>query len=63
MNEKNIPQFVTVKQAATALTLCQMTVRLWIDDGKIGHVRLGRRVVIPLEEIQRIAKEGVPPAR
>lgn len=46
----------TVKQAAEILTLAEVTIRLWITQGKIKPVRLGRAIRIPRSEIDRLMK-------
>ena len=54
----------TVEQAAEELNLSPATIRAWIVQRRLGHVRLGRAVRIPVEEIRRVLEAGyVPPAR
>ena len=54
----------TVGEAARELNLKPGTMRAWIAQRRIGHVRLGRAVRIPAAEIQRLLKAGyVPPER
>jgi len=52
----------TVDQAAEELNLKPITVRAWIAQRRIGHVRLGRAVRIPAAEIQRLLEAGYVPA-
>lgn len=55
-------QLRTVEQAAADLCLSVHTIRAWIARRKIGHVRLGRAVRIPIGEIERLIERGtVPP--
>ncbi len=54
---------LTVRQAAERLGLRDSTLRAWIAQRRIGIVRLGRAVRIPLEEIERLVAEGSVPAR
>lgn len=54
---------LTVRQAAERLGLRDSTLRAWIVQRRIGIVRLGRAVRIPLEEIERLIAEGSVPAR
>ncbi len=43
------PQLLTVAQAATLLNVSEKTVRRWVDDEKVPHVRLpSRQIRIPL---------------
>jgi excisionase family DNA binding protein len=54
----------TVEQAAAELNLSKATIRAWIVQRRIGHVRLGRAIRVPVEEIQRVLTAGyVPPGR
>jgi excisionase family DNA binding protein len=54
----------TVDQAAEALNVKKSTIRAWIAQRRLGHVRLGRAVRIPPSEIQRLLEAGyVPPER
>jgi excisionase family DNA binding protein len=54
----------TVEQAAAELNLSRATIRAWIAQRRLGHVRLGRAVRIPAQEIQRLLEVGyVPPER
>ena len=54
----------TVAEAAGELNLSKATIRAWIAQRRLGHVRLGRSVRIPAEEIRRILRVGyVPPGR
>lgn len=54
----------TVEQAALELNLSRATIRAWIAQRRLGHVRLGRAIRIPVQEIQRVLEGGyVPPER
>ena len=54
----------TVEQAAEELNLSRATIRAWIGQRRLGHVRLGRAIRIPVEEIRRVLETGyVPPER
>jgi excisionase family DNA binding protein len=54
---------LTVRQASERLGLREATIRAWIDQRRIGVVRLGRSVRIPVEEVQRLIAEGTIPAK
>jgi excisionase family DNA binding protein len=61
---ERIGQPRTVIEAAQELNLKPSTMRAWIAQRRIGHVRLGRAVRIPVAEIQRLLQAGyVPPER
>ena len=53
----------TVDQAANELNVARSTVRAWITQRRIGHIRLGRSVRIPAAEIARMLEAGFTPAR
>lgn len=57
------PLAVNVKEAARLTSLSIHTVRLYVNTGKIHAVRCGRRVLIPMTEIQRVVGSGLRPAR
>jgi excisionase family DNA binding protein len=58
---------LTVAQSAERLGLKEPTIRLWIAQRKLAHVKLGasrRSVVrIPESEIDRLIRENTVPAR
>lgn len=54
---------LTVHEAAERLGLADSTIRAWIVQRRIGVVRLGRAVRVPLEEIQRLIAKGTIPAK
>ena len=52
----------TVEQTAEELNLSRATIRAWIAQRRLGHVRLGRSVRIPAAEIRRVLEVGYVPA-
>lgn len=52
----------TIREAAEELGLSPATIRAWMRQRRIGYVRLGRAVRIPINEIHRIIDEGTVPA-
>jgi excisionase family DNA binding protein len=52
-----------VAKAAQELDVSIHTVRAWIAQRRIGHVRLGRSIRIPAAEIERLLEAGFVPAR
>jgi excisionase family DNA binding protein len=52
----------TVEQAAAVLNLSRATIRAWITQRRLGHVRLGRAIRIPAQEIRRVLEAGFVPA-
>jgi excisionase family DNA binding protein len=57
------PKLLKVPEAAEILALSQKTIWQWIGERRIGVVRLGRAVRIPLSEIERLLEVGTTPAR
>lgn len=53
----------TVAQAASELNVAKSTIRAWLAQRRLGHIRLGRSIRIPEAEITRFVEEGsTPPA-
>jgi excisionase family DNA binding protein len=55
-------KLLTIKQAATALSLSPKTLWAWRSQRRIGIVLIGRSVRIAQTEIDRIVEEGTIPA-
>jgi len=51
-----------VLEAAEQMNVSKHTVRAWLAQRRIGHVRLGRAIRIPAAEIQRLLDRGAVPA-
>ncbi len=54
---------LSVSQVAEALGLKPATIRAWIAQRKLGHVKLGRAVRVPRTEVERLLREGAVPAK
>jgi excisionase family DNA binding protein len=52
------PILVSVEEAATSLSVDQDTLWRQIRAGRVKTVRIGRRVLVPMGELQRIGMEG-----
>ena len=50
---------VDVLETARLLSLSKHTVRAYIRRGLIRAVRVGRRVLVPVSECERIVREGI----
>ncbi|MHB1938913.1 MAG: helix-turn-helix domain-containing protein [Acidobacteriaceae bacterium] len=55
------PRFYNVGKAAEILGLSVWTVRTWAYTGKIASAKLGSRLMVPAEELEKIAAEAVRP--
>jgi excisionase family DNA binding protein len=53
---------LTVVEAAARLGLSSHTIRAWVAQRRIAHIRLGRAVRIPAGEIDRLLNENTVPA-
>ena len=53
-----IEALLSVEAAARLLGLSPWTVRLYIRNGKINSVRIGRRVLVEPSELQRLIASG-----
>lgn len=54
---------ISVAKAAMDLGLSIHTIRSWIVQRRIAHVRLGRSIRIPASEIRRLLEAGLTPAQ
>jgi excisionase family DNA binding protein len=58
-----VTQLLTVAEAAEALRIKPATVRAWVLRRMINSFRIGRSVRISVEEIDRVLRAGLRPAR
>jgi excisionase family DNA binding protein len=57
--QMNNLKLVSIEETATALSLSPWTVRAHLTQGNIASVKVGRRRLIPVAEIDRIAQHGL----
>lgn len=57
--KKPEPKAVGLEEAGKMLGVSPATVRLYVRRGKIHAVRFGRRVLVPMESIRKVLREGV----
>ena len=50
------PRLFGIKEAACLLSVSSWSIRRWIRQHKIHAVRLGRRVLVPAGEIERLSR-------
>ena len=60
--EKEQARFIGVDKAEQIYGLSRWTFRRWAYDGTISSVKLGRRLLVPVEEIERVVVKGTRPA-
>lgn len=53
---------LSIADFATALGVKAPTIRCWLMQRKIARVKLGRRVLIPRTELERLLNENLIPA-
>lgn len=59
----NNTELISIEEAARRLGLRPVTVPTWASARKIARVKLGRRVLIPIREIDRLIERSTIPAR
>ena len=52
----------TIRETAAELGLSPNTVRLWISQGRMPHVRLGKTIRVRQSEIEQLIEDGAVPA-
>ena len=52
-SQANPPKFLTVAETASFTTLSVRTIKSSIAQGKLRVRRIGRRVIVPLESVQK----------
>lgn len=52
----------TVNEASEELGLSVHTIRAWIAERRLAHLRLGRAIRIPAAEIRRVIEDSTVPA-
>lgn len=55
-------ELLSIEQAAQRLGLRPITIRQWSATRRIARVKLGRRVLIPAAEIDRLIECNITPA-
>jgi excisionase family DNA binding protein len=53
------PLAVSLEEAAKLLGLSKFTIRRYVSRGLLKATRCGRRIIIPIAELKRLALEGV----
>jgi excisionase family DNA binding protein len=54
----NTRLLIGIKEASRALGISHWTLGEYIRTGKLGHVRIGRRVLVEPAELERFVAEG-----
>jgi len=56
------PEYVGVDQAEVMTDISRWTWRRYAYQGKVASVKAGKRLLIPISEVQRVMAEGYRPA-
>lgn len=54
---------LTIKETAQELGLKERTVRKWLYQGRLPHVKLGRAVRVPQDAVRKFIDKNTIPAR
>jgi excisionase family DNA binding protein len=57
----NLQQLFSVADAERATGISRWTWRRWAYDGKISSVKLGKRLMVSKQELDRVIAEGTRP--
>ena len=57
------PKLVNVREAAARLGVSVFTLRAWLRQRRLPHVKLGRRVLVSEDAIRRFVEMNTVPAR
>lgn len=58
MTIENIPAPLTIREAAEKLNMSAHWVWRKVREGTIKHIRKGDKIFIPIDEINRVNREG-----
>jgi excisionase family DNA binding protein len=53
------PRLFRLEQAGAALGVSHWTLRVWAKQGKLRTVKLGNLRLVPADELDRIAQQGI----
>lgn len=51
---KNMKEYLTIKEVSERLSISEQTVRIWIKDGKLPAVKVGRRYRVTIADCDTI---------
>jgi predicted site-specific integrase-resolvase len=54
------PLAVDVREFARLFSVSPRSARRWIKAGRVQAIRLSTRVLVPVTECERLAREGLP---
>ena len=63
MKSDGARKLLDVDAAAERLSVSPFTIRAWLRQRRLEHVKLGRRVLVPESAIRRFVERNTIPAR
>jgi excisionase family DNA binding protein len=63
MRQDTLPQAMTIEGIAQRWGLSHWTVRTWIREGRIASFKVGRRILVKVDDIEGLMNESYKPAR
>lgn len=63
MHPESPRKLLDVKMAAERLGVSPFTIRAWLRQRRLEHVKLGRRVLVPETALRRFVERNTVPAR
>ena len=63
MKSDGARKLLDVDAAAERLSVSPFTIRAWLRQRRLEHVKLGRRVLVPERAIRRFVERNTIPAR
>jgi excisionase family DNA binding protein len=57
------PRAIGIERAAELLSISPYTVRRYVAERKLHSIRAGRRVLIPMETVEKVLQEGFSSSR
>lgn len=59
-NGPSEPKLIRIEQASAFIGVSHWTLRQWAKQGRVKTVKLGHLRLVPAEELNRIAQQGIP---
>lgn len=58
-----LDNILSPREVSARLRLTPTRIRQWCADGRLEHLRIGRKIWIPSAELDRIVSDGMRPRR
>ncbi|HZP39797.1 MAG TPA: helix-turn-helix domain-containing protein [Methylomirabilota bacterium] len=60
--QTQIPQTLPIDAVAERLGVSPWTVRTWLRQGRVAHFKLGKRVLVKVEDVESLLSQNYRPA-